>query len=317
MDSAPCGGAGLGSGATADGSPGGAYGRAVTVRPIRYRSPAEDSGRWVGFPFRDGDIVISTRSKHGTTWVQMICALLVFRTPDLPAPLVELSPWLDWLGEPRDEVVARLESQDHRRFVKTHTPLDGVPIDPRVTYVVVARHPLDAAVSLYHQGANLDRARITELTGNAEVHPPRPLLGGWLGEWVDADPAPQDELDGLPGVMHHLTDAWARRGEANAVLVHYADLIADLDGEMTRLADVLELPPPSLDLVAAARFDAMRDRADDLAPDAGGILRDRRAFFREGGSARAELPTDLVARYEARVTPLAPSDLLAWLHRPT
>ncbi|MGO9195876.1 MAG: hypothetical protein ACLQK4_01950 [Acidimicrobiales bacterium] len=35
--------------------------------PYRYRSDDEDSGRWVGFPFRQGDIVISTRSKCGTT----------------------------------------------------------------------------------------------------------------------------------------------------------------------------------------------------------------------------------------------------------
>ena len=288
----------------------------VTVEPIRYRSSAEDSGRWVGFPFRDGDIVISTRSKHGTTWVQMLCALLVFRTADLPAPLSELSPWLDWLGAPREEVVARLDGQDHRRFIKTHTPLDGLPIDPRPTFVVVARHPLDAAVSLYHQGANLDRARIAELTGNPEVHPPRPPLAQWLAEWVDADPSPQDELDGLPGVLHHLTDAWDRRDEPNVVLVHYDDLVADLAGEMTRLADVLELPSPTPDMVAAARFDAMRDRADDLAPDAGGVLLDRQAFFRQGGSSRGDLSPDLIARYDARAAALAPPDLLTWLHRP-
>jgi aryl sulfotransferase len=56
----------------------------------------EDSHRWLDFPIRDDDIIICTRSKHGTTWMQMICALLVFQTPDLPAPLPELSPWLDW-----------------------------------------------------------------------------------------------------------------------------------------------------------------------------------------------------------------------------
>src|SRR4030095_14686803 len=115
---------------------------------MRYTSPDEDSARWDGFPFRPGDIVISTRSKSGTTWMQMICALLIFRTPDLPAPLSTLSPWLDWLVTPRDEVYARLEAQQHRRFIKTHTPLDGVPLDPRVTYIVVARHTLDMAVSL-------------------------------------------------------------------------------------------------------------------------------------------------------------------------
>ena len=54
--------------------------------PYRYQSPEEDSGRWLGFPFRDGDIVISTRSKTGTTWVQTICALLIFGAPELPRP---------------------------------------------------------------------------------------------------------------------------------------------------------------------------------------------------------------------------------------
>ncbi|MGE5287795.1 MAG: sulfotransferase domain-containing protein [Micromonosporaceae bacterium] len=94
--------------------------------PVRYRSADEDSGRWTGFPFRSGDIVISTRSKSGTTWMQMICALMVFQTPDLPDSLGELSPWLDWLGAPRDEVYARLAAQRHRRVIKTHTPLEWI-----------------------------------------------------------------------------------------------------------------------------------------------------------------------------------------------
>ena len=289
----------------------------MTLEPVRYRSSDEDSGRWAGFPFRDGDLVISTRSKHGTTWMQMVCALLVFRTPGLPAPLPELSPWLDWVGELRDDVVARLEGQDHRRVIKTHTPLDGLPLDPRATYVVVARHPLDAAISLYHQGDNLDRARIAELTGEPERATDRVPLIEWLDGWIAADPDPRAALDSLPGVLHHLTVAWARRGDPNVVLVHYDDLVTDLDGEMARLASDVGLAPPTPELVAAARFDAMRDRADDLAPDAGGVLKDRHAFFRQGGSSRTGLPTDLVARYEARVPALAPPDLLTWLHRPT
>ena len=84
---------------------------------MRYQSSDEDSARWTGFPYRDGDIVISTRSKTGTTWVQMICALLVFQTPELPAPLAELSPWVEWLILPREEMIARLQAQQHRRFV--------------------------------------------------------------------------------------------------------------------------------------------------------------------------------------------------------
>src|SRR5436309_935881 len=115
--------------------------------------------------------------------MQMICALLVFGSPRLPAPLSELSPWLDWLVRPRDDVVAQLAAQRHRRFIKTHTPLDGILIDARATYIVVGRHPLDLAVSLYHQGDNIDRMRLRQLTGQAEPDQPpapRPPLREWL-----------------------------------------------------------------------------------------------------------------------------------------
>ena len=203
----------------------------------RYTSPDEDSARWWDFPFRPGDIVVSTRSKSGTTWVQMICLLLVYGTPDLPDRLGALSPWLDHLVRPEDEVFARLAAQEHRRVIKTHTPLDGVPLDARATYIVVGRHPLDMAVSLYHHGDNIDRRRMAELTGNPETpRPPRPPLHEWLLGFVDWDGDPREWLDTLPGAMLHLSDAWARRHDPNVVLVHYDDLRADLDGAMRRLA---------------------------------------------------------------------------------
>lgn len=97
--------------------------------------------------------------------MQMVCALLIFQDPDLPAPLSRLSPWLDWLAVPADELHASLAAQTHRRFIKTHTPLDGVPIEQGTSYIVVARHPLDMAVSLYHQGNNIDREKLRQLTG--------------------------------------------------------------------------------------------------------------------------------------------------------
>ncbi|MEW2477086.1 sulfotransferase domain-containing protein [Micromonospora gifhornensis] len=286
----------------------------------RYRSADEDSIRWRDFPLRPGDIVISTRSKSGTTWMQMICALLVLRTPDLPAPLTTLSPWLDWLVEPVDQVYARLAAQRHRRFIKTHTPLDGVPADPLVHYLVVARHPLDMAVSLHHQSGNLDRARLAELTGHPGSPDPdrrRPSVEEALVRWIDADPDPREELDSLPGVLWHLRDAWARRDQRNVHLIHYDDLRADLAGQMRRLAEMLDLEPPGPELVEAATFDRMRSRADRLAPDPAGVLKDRQAFFRTGrsGQGSALLSAADRARYHARAAALAPPDLLTWLHR--
>jgi aryl sulfotransferase len=62
---------------------------------VHYRCIVADSARWDDFAFRPGDIVISTPSKCGTTWTQMLCALLIFDGPAFPGPLDEVSPWLD------------------------------------------------------------------------------------------------------------------------------------------------------------------------------------------------------------------------------
>lgn len=289
--------------------------------PYRYRSGDEDSGRWDCFPFREGDIVISTRSKSGTTWMQMICALLVFQTSALPARLATLSPWLDWLVAPRGEVVAALAAQQHRRFIKTHTPLDGIPLVSGVTYVVVARHPLDSAGSLYYQSANLDRERVAQLTGTpATVRRPRPPVGEWLQSWIERDANPRDELDSLPGVMWHLSDAWGRRHDSRVVLVHYDDLRSDLAGQMRALAARLGIDVPAEawpTLVEAATFDQMRSRAELVVPDASGVLRSSQAFFRTGtsGSGMTLLTPEQRAGYHARVARLASPGLLAWLHR--
>jgi aryl sulfotransferase len=298
--------------------------------PYRYQSPEEDSGRWRDFPFRDGDIVISTRSKTGTTWVQTICALLIFQTPEFPAPIAQLSPWLDHLVAPRDEVFARLAAQQHRRFIKTHTPLDGIPLDPRATYIVTGRHPLDTAVSLYHQGDNIDRAKVRALTGApepAQPRPPRKPLHDWLLAYISGDAAPwivrthpREDLDSLPGLMWHLSDAWARRHEPNVMLVHYDYLSADLAGQMRRIAGRLGISVPDQAwpaLVQAATFGAMRSSADRLIPSAG-VLKSNAAFFRRGtsGAGREVLSDEEIAAYHARVAGLAPPGLLGWLHSP-
>ncbi len=191
--------------------------------------------------------MISTRSRSGTTWVQMICGLLIFQSARLPAPLGQLSPWLDDRITPKEEVHALLAAQRHRRFIKTHTPLDGLPLDPRVTFIVVARDPIDAAVSLYHHVRNIDRGRLRELASEplpAERSAPISLRD-WLLGWIVQDADPRVILDSLPGVAWHLSDAWARRGLPHVVLVRYRDLSSDLEGQMRRLAGLLGISVPS------------------------------------------------------------------------
>jgi hypothetical protein len=308
---------------------------------FHYTSDDEDSARWWRFPLRDGNIIVSTRSKSGTTWMQMICLLLVFQTPALPDALGRLSPWLDWLFRPEEEVQAQL-AQTHRRVIKTHTPLDGVTQDPRVTYIVVARHPLDTAVSLYHHSKNLDRDRLRVLMDpsgatpdaggdraaspdatEADATPPPSTslpLREWLLAYIDWDPNPRQWLDSLPGTMLHLSDAWARRDAGNLVLVHYDDLCDDLDGSMRMLSRRLGVPVDEAripTLVGAAGFEAMRSNPERSVPDTLGVFHDNAAFFRRGGSGegRAVAGDEGIARYRARVAGLAPPELLAWLHR--
>jgi hypothetical protein len=50
------------------------------AEPRRSRSIVFDGTRWAGFRFRPDDIVISTPPKSGTTWMQMLCAMVVLGT---------------------------------------------------------------------------------------------------------------------------------------------------------------------------------------------------------------------------------------------
>jgi DNA-binding MarR family transcriptional regulator len=273
----------------------------ITMRGHGLLSVATDgvrTARWADFPFRPGDIVISTLPKSGTTWLQMICALLIFQGQDLPAPLPELSPWMESDSYSRDEVYARLAAQEHRRFIKTHLPLNEIPIKAGVTYIVVARHPLDVAVSMYHQDGPFPL-------------PPRE----WLIEWFEVEASPRAHRNSLPGAMRRMSYVWAHR-EPNVLLLHYQDLSADLEGEMLRLAAHLGITVPDVTwpgLVQAATFEQMRAAASRLV-DSGS---DPATFFRRGASGSGcELLTSAdLDRYRARVAQLAPPDLLAWLHR--
>ena len=171
----------------------------------RYEGTVYDSSRWDGFELRPGDIIISTAPKCGTTWTQMICALLVLQEPELPLPLDTLSPWIDMVTRARTEVFADLAAQTHRRFIKTHTPLDGIPNDPTVTYICVGRDPRDVALSMDHHIDNMDIGAFLEARERAAaidgielgpLHPPPPRPDGerdrfW--QWVD-DETPSTQV---------------------------------------------------------------------------------------------------------------------------
>ena len=293
---------------------------------VRYRNLVYDSARWEGFAFRDGDIVISTPPKSGTTWTQMLVALLVFDATEFDRPLALISPWLDMSTRRLDSVLADLDAQTHRRFIKTHTPLDGVPFDERVTYVCVGRDPRDAGLSMDHHLSNMNfdvllamRAEsvgmedLDELGGPPEAPSNDPVERFW--RWTMAE-----DFRGLARTLTHIETFWDRRDLANVALFHYSDYKADLPGQLARLAEVLGIDRPRRrieELAGAASFASMKARATELAPNADiGLWHSPEGFFHRGvsGQWRELLNDDDVARYQARVAELVAPDVAEWAH---
>ncbi len=186
----------------------------TAVNRVPYRSLMSDNTRWDALELRPGDIIITTPSKCGMTWMQRLVSLLVFDGPDLPGPLSTVSPWFDQTIRPVQEVAAVLEAQRHRRFIKTHTPLDGLVLDDRVTYICVGRDPRDAAVSMLHQTTNMDRDRVRELYDAAAPATGRPGRPDRVPEPGHGPRGPVAEFrDWMEGPAHPPPgSAWRRPG---------------------------------------------------------------------------------------------------------
>ena len=299
---------------------------------VRYRAAVYDSNRWHGFELRAGDIVISTPPKCGTTWVQMICALLVFQEPVLERSLSELSPWLDMLSRARCDVVADLDAQCHRRFIKTHTPLDGLPLDASVHYICVGRDPRDVALSMDNHVENLKFDLVAEAQDTAaeidgfDLEPyALPTLPDSARErfwqWVDDERPPTDCASSLRRTLHHLGTFWSTPEGIDVILIHFDDLLADLESQMRALADRLAIAvdaPRWPALISAATFGQMRARAAMIVPNANrGFWHDNERFFSRGtsGQWRTLLDDHDLERYWARANAIGPPDLVAWVHR--
>jgi aryl sulfotransferase len=273
----------------------------------RYRGFIADSARWERFAFRPDDVIISTPSKCGTTWMQKIVGMLLLDRTDLGAPISSLSPWLDMLIRTDEDVFGLLEAQRHRRFIKTHTPLDGLPRLPSVTYLTVIRHPLDVAMSDLDHADNERVDRLVEL--RAAVVGDEPPAEG-----------PSDDSPEEPGefLRWFIDNDKEPTGSGPYGLADYADLWADRDGEMRRVAAALDVEVaedrwPSF--VEAAGIESMRARAGDTAPEvASGIWRSPERFFRVGGTRdwASHLDERDIAHFDERLRDLA-GDATDWV----
>ena len=151
-----------------------------------------DSTRWDWFETRPDDIVISTSYKAGTTWTQAIVAHLLFPDGEMPDTVGNMSPWLDMRLLPLEVLLPQLEAQQHRRFIKTHLPLDGLPYSPELKYLYVTRDARDVFMSLWNHYTNHTEEAFVLFN----------KLGGRQG----------DELPPAPDDIHEFWRGWITRG---------------------------------------------------------------------------------------------------------
>jgi len=292
--------------------------------PAVYKTFMMDSTRWDNFKSRDGDIFICTPPKCGTTWTQMICAMLIFQKTQFDRPLSDYTPWLDMLIAPADKVLAALEAQTHRRFIKTHTPFDGLPYYPGTTYLCVGRDPRDAFMSFGNHMKNINPEFMEKAMANVgpDVKLPAPG-GGGLGERFIAEitaTATPGATDNPAGVLPYVKSFWDYRHLPNIHFLHYSDMKRDLGGEMRRIAQILGITVSENlwpELIRAAEFANMKENSAALAPDAKtGIWRDPGRFFNKGesGQWRDVLGDKELAVYEKTMREL-PADLAEWIEK--
>lgn len=281
-----------------------------------YRAEIEDSGRWRDLDHRAGDIFVCTAPKNGTTWTQAICSLLIFGDPDAPSGSGTISPWVELTLEPMAELNARMAQQTHRRFFKSHAPLDGIIWWPDAVYFAVCRHPLDMYFSVLKHGENQNAPEDNPVYNMDRVR----SFDYWLNEPLQADPTNNTTFE---AAVHHFKSFAKWQHLPNIHLFHYADMRRDLAAQMARFAAALDIAhPPALmaRLVQAATFDSMKENADRHAPEVDdGYWKEKKNFFHSGTSGKwvGRLSDDQIAAYDERMAALLTPEERHWLEQGT
>lgn len=276
-----------------------------------------DSTVWNDFRFRPDDIVIGTYAKSGTTWTQQIVSQLIFTGAE-DVNVSELSPWLDLRVPPKDVKLSAVEAQVHRRFLKTHLPVDALVFSQEAKYIYIGRDGRDVVWSMFnhHARANEEWYRaLNETPGlvGEPIAPPPASIRQYFHDWLDRDGHP------FWPFWENIRSWWDIRSLPNVLLVHFADLKADMPAEIARIADFLGIavkPEAWPVIIEHCSFDYMKRNAAKSAP-LGGIFWDGGAetFIHKGtnGRWRDVLTQEDIAKYERMANEALGFEAADWL----
>lgn len=287
------------------------------VKRRELRNHHFDSTIWNDFRFRDDDIVIATYAKSGTTWTQQIIAQLLFEgDPELP--VAEMSPWLDLRIPPKEVKLPEVEAQTHRRFLKTHLPVDALVFSPRAKYLYIGRDGRDVVWSMYNHHANANQAWYEALNdtpgrvGPPIGTPPEDIREYWH-DWMNRDGHP------FWPFWENIRSWWAIRDLPNVMFIHFNDLKRDMPAEMRRIAEFLDIPINASrweSIIEYCSFAWMKQNATKSTP-LGGAFWDGGAatFINKGTNGRWSdtLSAQEIDAYEVRALDELGPDCARWL----
>jgi len=276
-----------------------------------------DSTMWNGFAFRDDDIVIGTYAKSGTTWVQQIVAQLLFGGAD-DLEVAEMSPWIDLRVPPREIKLPAVEAQAHRRFLKTHLPVDALVFSPRARYLYIGRDGRDVVWSMYNHHANANAfwyEALNDTPGRVgpPIAPPPGSIHQYFLDWMARDGHP------FWPFWENIRGWWEIRELPNVMLLHFAELKRDLPGAIRRIAAFLDI---AIDedafprVVEHCSFDWMKANAARSVPLGGAFWEGgAQTFVNRGTNGRWKdvLTPEDNARYEATARRELGETCAAWL----
>lgn len=276
-----------------------------------------DSTIWNDFKYRDDDIIISTYAKSGTTWMQQIISQLLFHGEE-GLEVAEMSPWLDLRVPPKEVKLPFVEAQTHRRFLKTHLPVDAFVFSEKAKYIYIGRDGRDVLWSMYNHHATANDMWYEALNDTpGRVGPPIGLppdsVEEYYHDWLDKDGHPWWPF------WENVRSWWAIKDLPNVCFVHFSSLKSDMPGEIRRIAEFIGTPIDESKweaILLHCSFDYMKANATKSVP-LGGAFWDGGAqtFIHKGvnGRWRDVLSAEESEKYEQRATQELGSECAHWL----
>lgn len=291
-----------------------------TVLPQKTRelhSHHFDSTVWNDLQIRNDDVVIATYAKSGTTWTQQIVGQMLLG-PDPELEVAEISPWVDLRVPPKEVKLPLIEGQSHRRFLKTHLPVDALRFSAKAKYLYLARDGRDVMWSMYNHHANANAFWYESLNDTPgrigpPIEPPPDDVVEYFRQWLVGDGYP------FWSYWENIRTWWAIRDLPNVRLIHFAELKRDMRGKMREIAQFLEIEVntddwPKIELYCS--FDWMKANATKSTPLAGAFWdAGAETFINKGTNGRWQtmLPPDLSRAYEDRAVTELGEECAAWL----